>query len=167
MEHTPAAMERDRISSSSSSPWQPGQRLIMHSVHGFNHFNQITALLHLRLELPKSKSSPSGLAVFVLSWGGEEEEGTCCIKHQQKEMVHNLSARHAGWARPSVWAGPEWHWEVTGGTLRSLPALETPRELPQTLEQSLSPTHALHAPPHLCPCSQSLIPSKGKEKQGE
>lgn len=59
-------------------PRQLGQRLIMHSVYSFNHFNQICTLLHLRHQLCKSKRSTSGMAQRE----GEGEEATCYINHK-------------------------------------------------------------------------------------
>lgn len=78
-------------------------------------------------------------------------------------MVQNLSAGHADQAWPLVWAGPEWHQEVTRGTTRSLPTLETPRELPQTLEQSTSPAHT---PPPLSLLPEPDTPAKAKKNKG-
>lgn len=45
------------------------------------------------------------------------------------------------------------------GDTRSLCFRDTPRAAPDP-EQSTTPTHALHAPPHLCLCFHSLTPQQ-------
>lgn len=52
------------------------------------------------------------------------------------------------------------------GDTRSLPALETPRELPQTLEQSVAPAHPARSSPPLSLLPEPDTPAKAKKNKG-